>query len=57
MSRWGPIPSGTGCGIASQTLDRTELAAFYQAYGRWVEAEKKLAEARVLLKTPAVYVQ
>ena len=43
-------------GILTQ-VDRTVLAAYCQAYGRWVEAEKKLAETPVLLKTPAGYVQ
>lgn len=38
-------------------IDRTVLAAYCQAYGRWVEAEKKLAETPPLLKTPAGYVQ
>ena len=38
-------------------VDRTAFAAYCQAYGRWVEAEKKLAETPVLLKTPAGYVQ
>ena len=43
-------------GIVTQ-VDRTVLAAYCQAYGRWVEAEKKLTETPVLLKTPAGYVQ
>ena len=38
-------------------IDRTVLAAYCQAYSRWVEAEKKLAETPPLLKTPAGYVQ
>ena len=38
-------------------IDRTVLAAYCQAYGRWVEAERKLAETPPLLKTPAGYVQ
>jgi len=38
-------------------IDRTVLAAYCQAYGRWVEAEKKLAGTPPLLKTPAGYVQ
>ncbi|WP_319825937.1 phage terminase small subunit P27 family [Thalassovita sp.] len=37
--------------------DRTALAAYCQAYGRWVEAERKLAETPMLLKTPSGYVQ
>ena len=38
-------------------LDRSALAAYCQAYGRWVEAERRLKETPVLLKTPAGYVQ
>ncbi|WP_309083082.1 phage terminase small subunit P27 family [Chelativorans sp.] len=38
-------------------LDRAVLAAYCQAYGRWVEAERKLKETPTLLKTPAGYVQ
>ena len=43
-------------GVLTQ-VDRSALAAYCQAYGRWVEAEKKLKETPVLLKTPAGYVQ
>jgi len=43
-------------GILSQ-LDRAVLAAYCQAYGRWTEAERKLKETPVLLKTPSGYVQ
>jgi P27 family predicted phage terminase small subunit len=43
-------------GLLTQ-VDRAALAAYCQAYGRWVEAERKLAETPVLLKTPAGYVQ
>ena len=38
-------------------IDRAAMAAYCQAYGRWVEAERKLAETPALLKTPAGYVQ
>jgi P27 family predicted phage terminase small subunit len=38
-------------------VDRAALAAYCQAYGRWVEAEEKLKETPVLLKTPSGYVQ
>jgi P27 family predicted phage terminase small subunit len=38
-------------------IDRAAMAAYCQAYGRWVEAERRLAETPVLLKTPAGYVQ
>jgi len=43
-------------GLLTQ-IDRTALAAYCQAYGRWVEAERRLAETPPLLKTPAGYVQ
>jgi phage terminase small subunit len=38
-------------GIISQ-LNRAAFAAYYQAYGRWVEAERKLAEMPTLIKLP-----
>lgn len=38
-------------------VDRAVLAAYCQAYGRWVEAEQKLKEAPLLFKTPSGYVQ
>jgi P27 family predicted phage terminase small subunit len=43
-------------GIISQ-LDRAALAAYCQAYGRWVEAEKKLKETPMLIKLPSGYIQ
>ena len=46
----------TDVGILTQ-IDRTVLATYCQAYGRWVEAERKLAVTAPLLKTPAGYVQ
>ncbi len=38
-------------------VDRAGLAAYCQAYGRWVEAEEKLRETPPLVKTPSGYVQ
>lgn len=38
-------------------LDRAALAAYCQAYGRWVEAEQKLKETPALLKLPSGYLQ
>ena len=38
-------------------VDRAVMAAYCQAWGRWVEAEKKLAETPPILRTPAGYVQ
>ena len=43
-------------GVLTQ-VDRAALAAYCQAYGRWVEAERQLAETPTLLRTPAGYVQ
>jgi P27 family predicted phage terminase small subunit len=37
--------------------DRAALAAYCQAYARWVEAEERLKETPMLLKTPSGYVQ
>lgn len=37
--------------------DRAALAAYCQAYGRWVEAERKLAETPTLIKLPSGYIQ
>lgn len=39
------------------TTDRAALAAYCQAWGRWVEAEEQLAKTPPLLKTPSGYVQ
>jgi P27 family predicted phage terminase small subunit len=38
-------------------IDRAALAAYCQAYGRWVEAEERLKETPILFKTPSGYVQ
>ena len=38
-------------------VDRAALAAYCQAWGRWVEAEERLKDTPVLLKTPSGYVQ
>lgn len=43
-------------GMISQ-LDRAALAAYCQAYGRWVKAERKLAETPTLIKLPSGYIQ
>jgi P27 family predicted phage terminase small subunit len=39
------------------TFDRAALAAYCQAWGRWVEAEERLKETPALIKTPSGYVQ
>jgi P27 family predicted phage terminase small subunit len=38
-------------------LDRAVLAAYCQTYGRWVEAERRLAETPALIKLQTGYVQ
>ncbi|GGL58414.1 phage terminase small subunit P27 family [Wenxinia marina] len=38
-------------------VDRAALAAYCQAYGRWVEAEERLAALPAMVKTPSGYVQ
>jgi phage terminase small subunit len=35
------------------SIDRAALAAYCQAYTRWVEAEQKLKESPALYKTPS----
>ena len=39
------------------TFDRAALAAYCQAYGRWVEAEERLRETPLLVQDPSGYVQ
>lgn len=43
-------------GVLSVT-DRAALAAYCQAWARWVEAEEHLAKGPPLIKTPSGYVQ
>jgi P27 family predicted phage terminase small subunit len=38
-------------------FDRAALAAYCQAWGRWVEAEERLRETPALIRTPSGYVQ
>ena len=38
-------------------VDRAALAVYCQSWGRWVEAERKLQQTPLLLKTPSGYVQ
>lgn len=37
--------------------DRSALAGYCQAYGRWAEAERRLAETPMLIKAPSGYIQ
>ena len=39
------------------TVDRGALAAYAQAWCRWVEAEEKLKTTPILMKTPSGYIQ
>ena len=39
------------------SIDRAALAAYCQAYARWVEAEERLKESPALYKTTSGYVQ
>ena len=39
------------------TTDRAALAAYCQAWARWVEAEEKLQETPMLIRTPSGYAQ
>jgi P27 family predicted phage terminase small subunit len=39
------------------TFNRAALAAYCQAWGRWVEAEERLRETPALIKTPSGYMQ
>jgi P27 family predicted phage terminase small subunit len=39
------------------TFDRAALAAYCQAWGRWVEAEERLRETPPLVRTPNGHVQ
>lgn len=45
-----------GMGVIS-VVDRAVLAAYCQAWGRWVEAEEKLKETPLLIRTASGYVQ
>ena len=38
-------------------IDRAALAAYCQAYGRWVETEARLQEGPLLYRTPSGHVQ
>jgi P27 family predicted phage terminase small subunit len=43
-------------GLLTQ-VDRATMAAYCQCWGRWVEAEEKLANTPAILRTPAGYIQ
>lgn len=56
-AEWKRIASQLSCLRILTNLDRAALAAYCQAYGRWVQAERKLQETPMLLKLPSGYVQ
>ena len=43
--------------VSGVPVDRAALAAYCQAWGRWVEAEEKLRTTPLLIRTPSGYVQ
>ena len=43
-------------GLLTQ-VDRANIAAYCQCYGRWVEAEQRLAETPPILRMPSGYIQ
>ena len=43
-------------GLLTQ-VDRSTMAGYCQCYGRWVEAELKLAETPAILRMPSGYIQ
>lgn len=45
-----------GVGVLT-AVDAAALAAYCQAYGRWVEAEDRLRESSLLYRTPGGHVQ
>jgi P27 family predicted phage terminase small subunit len=45
-----------GIGLLTQ-VDRAAMAGYCQCWGRWVEAEQKLAETPPILRTPSGYIQ
>ena len=49
------IDALTQMGVVS-VIDRGALAAYCQSWGRWVEAEEKLRETPLLVRTPSGYV-
>ena len=48
--------SMNGIGLLTQ-VDRTTMAAYCQCYGRWVEAEEKLATTPAILRMPSGCIQ
>lgn len=52
-AEWSRVaPQLHAAGLLAQ-LDRAALAAYCQAYGRWVDAETQLRKVGVLIKSPS----
>lgn len=53
LAEWKRIAEALNrIGLLTQ-VDRAALAAYCQAYGRWMEAERKLTETPTILKMPS----
>ncbi len=56
-AEWNRIAASLNkIGLLTQ-VDRTTMAGYCQCYGRWVEAEQKLAETPAILRMPSGYIQ
>ena len=56
-TEWRRIAKALQMAGVLTTFDRAALAAYCQAWGRWVEAEERLRETPALIKTPSGHVQ
>lgn len=56
-TEWKRIAKALHAAGLLTVVDRGALAAYCQCYGRWVEAEQRLAETPALIKAPSGYVQ
>ena len=57
QEEWHRLATGLHAMGVLTVIDRAALAAYCQAWGRWVEAEERLKETPTLVKTPSGYVQ
>ena len=56
-AEWNRIAASLNrIGLLTQ-VDRATMAGYCQCYGRWVEAELKLAETPAILRLPSGYIQ
>lgn len=56
-TEWRRIARALQAAGVLTTFDRAALAAYCQAWGRWVEAEERLRETPPLVRTPSGHVQ